>query len=334
MPSSILFPLRSSAAWFKSPDTVEDLWRYIKVALLCYDNLNFQDGYYDLTVTENGAFELPHHAPAGVPRKLQYGLGRQASFSISREPDGEPMPLIQGTTVASYHVDFHPVLHDVGLNGVDGIRLWGNDLNDAATKAANESASKDLRTPQQLQALPVPDFERNYVVKALHWDLLLAAVTKMNVAFDWRVSSAAMLRQQRIPPGLLPDVAPIAFNTLLRFNLPDVRALSWDRVLELRESHSGVALREMLERARARVLDELPNLQTTQDVHDVVSGVIIQDLLEEVWRLQPTAGSIAFGAALNLLPVLGTAIDTTISAVDAVQAQRSWIALLQNPERP
>src|SRR5690606_24489923 len=153
-------------------------------------------------------------------------------------------------------------------------------------------------------SLPVPHFERGYILKALHLDAALAGAARMSITFDNRVAASLRVRQKRLP-NLLPDVAPLVYEKALRIDMPAVGEMSWERVIELRESHEGTSFRSMIEQARKQVLEELPNLRTDADIREVVSDVMMADVIKELRGNASPIGSVLVGFSLNLLPVVG-----------------------------
>lgn len=71
----IFFPLRSSAGWFESRETVSVLEGQLKLSLICFDELVFEKGEYNLVVTEEGSYSyiFPHEAIPEELRTLKFG---------------------------------------------------------------------------------------------------------------------------------------------------------------------------------------------------------------------------------------------------------------------
>jgi hypothetical protein len=116
----IFLPLRSNAAWFASADTRKDLERRMKRYALLYDEVVLQDGRYSFTVIPTGsADQYTPSRMAGVDRSQisYFSPGGRFAIQVSREPGGEFHPLLEGEKIASYEVDFYPILHDAELLG-------------------------------------------------------------------------------------------------------------------------------------------------------------------------------------------------------------------------
>lgn len=56
--SRIFFPLRSNSAWFLADETKDALEMRIKMSLMLYDEVVFQDALYQCTIWENGTFDM------------------------------------------------------------------------------------------------------------------------------------------------------------------------------------------------------------------------------------------------------------------------------------
>lgn len=325
MNSNLLYPLRASAGWFANPATVGALQQNIKLALLCYDNLRFQDGVYGLQVAASGAFEVP--LTGERERRLRFYENGEITLSFAAREGGPYTPLIKGPALSAYHVDFEPVLREAGLLGVDGVELWDAELASGAVDRLQPQIDRDRRDEELNRLLSVPKHERGFLLKALHMDACLAAAARMSVVFDRRITHVIRVQQSHCAVRLFPDIAPFAFEQALRFRMPDVRKLPWERVIEIRESHAGISFREMLRRARRHVVDELPNLRNESDFRALVEQVMMQDLIDEIHGQAPPVGTIIMGLLLNLIP-FGPVAQTLAALADAARKRQSWVNLL------
>lgn len=325
--SKILYPLRASAGWFASPKALVGLENHIKVSLICYDTLTFQDGNYDLQVTEQGSFDMPY-APE-QERELRFYEGHEITFTLGKPSGGQQHTLISGPTIASYHVDFHPVLKANMLTGVDGVELLDAHLTREVTGELDAQTRRDARDQDLRTRLPALEHELSYVLKALHYDTQLAYALDSSVVLDQRISSLLGAYQAHFANTLMPHVAPLVYQRALRLRMPDVRQWDWDRVLSIRESPPGMAFREMIGRVQHRVGEEFQNLRSPQDLQELVATEIEEELVNEIRDQSSPVGSLLLGFALNLVPAIGPIAQGLITLSDHARRQRSWVQLLE-----
>lgn len=112
MRSQVFIPLRSNAAWFGSPETRSHLERQIKVNLMLYDRLIFQNGRYRMTAgfDEVGMEMWDPNYPEERRKEISYCV-QGGEFGV--ETNG--ISVMRSRAETDLEVDFYPIIHESGL---------------------------------------------------------------------------------------------------------------------------------------------------------------------------------------------------------------------------
>ncbi len=137
--SHAYFPLRSSVELFADPQSPEPVSR-AKHAATVYDEITFETGMFETTITEEGAFSR-YVAPGSITeedrrharRVIGAGEGVQIDIKIKGE-DGEPAleiaPFFRGPVVAKYASEWHTgVLDELRRTRPSWVARWDLSIN-------------------------------------------------------------------------------------------------------------------------------------------------------------------------------------------------------------
>ena len=109
----IFMPLRSNAAWFESDDTRSRLDRQVKVNLMLYDRIVFQNGRWHMTAGDDGqGMEfLNHNVPDDHRKTISYCV-KGGEFGVMMND----VAVMHSRAQTAYEADFFPLVQDAGLN--------------------------------------------------------------------------------------------------------------------------------------------------------------------------------------------------------------------------
>lgn len=306
----------------------------------CFDVVIFENGIYDVWVTEKGAVELPSVREL-EHRKLRFNEGGQVSLSIHPLEDGEQhpadgpfpeneySPLMSGKALVAYCVDFYPILEPTGFLGESCFKWLNTPLPDAQLTRVAEAAKADEDNKPFWDALPFHSFERNYIIKSFYHDTAWNEVIRLPTLFDNRVSEYTRLKGVQLSKHA-PDVVPRVYDIVLKSGLDDVTIYSWAKLMELRNTPVGQEFRDMLARVRQGVLSDLQNIHSEADVLLLTGDLYSQELANEVTqRSFRGPGGIVFSLLLNLVPAVGPVASTAHEIARYIESHQSWTTLLK-----
>jgi hypothetical protein len=331
--NAVFFPLRSSAGWFRSPDTVKQFEGQLKTAAFCFDRVVLENGNYHVAITENGTFEYP---PTFEPehRQLRFNKGGEVSLRIELPRDREDLdssldtgpdgytPLISGTALAAYYVDFYPILHPAGVLRESCFKWVNKPLAEEEIEKVRQAAQEETQAREFWEGLPFPHFEKGYVAQSYYHDTVRMAMLGLPTLFDERVSEFTRRKGQQLVE-FAPDVAPRIYHMALVNRMPDISVLPWDKVIETRDTPVAQEFRNMIARVRRTVLEELSNLESQADVHLLTSELYSKELTDEALQFVPKKRDVGFNAILNLVPALGGWLGTALGVAQYIKVARA-----------
>lgn len=114
--SRIFFPLRTSVELFKDPDSPEAITRAKQAAVL-YDEIIFESGLYDVSITPKGSTGWTTPSEQLTPELLRGSRrisepGSRVTFSIRPEGSDTMMPVFDAPLSATYSAEFHTGIID------------------------------------------------------------------------------------------------------------------------------------------------------------------------------------------------------------------------------
>ena len=330
----LFFPIRSNAGWFKDMSTVNQLEARLKLAVFCFDKVILENYRYELIVTEEGAFEAPGAFHKLEDRKFRFdgaGIANVAIGPVNKQ--GEPDPygivtLISGEGLVSYTADFVPVLNPYGLLRSECFGWINQPLPLNVVEQVRNRAREERGGRSIWDAVPFEGFEfgQDYLAKTYYHDMAWVEHLTIPMSLDHRISEFVRLKDIQILESM-PDVVPSVYQASLVSGMPDVSLLSWDKLLEVRNTLAAQSYRDMLTRVRSAVLLELYNLKSEHDVNLLASRLHSKELMEEVRQFMPSTPGITFNMALNLVPAIGPGISGAIGVSDYIKSKQSWISL-------
>ena len=109
----VYMPLRSNAAWFADADCRKRLERQIKICLVLYDRIIFENGRYCVTAGVDGQglqVMCPGDSYPGDRTKISFFTPGD-EFGVAL--DGKQ--IMTSTSQSIYEVDYLPIIHDAQL---------------------------------------------------------------------------------------------------------------------------------------------------------------------------------------------------------------------------
>jgi hypothetical protein len=335
--STILFPLRTSVELFKDRRSPQAITRAKEAALL-YDQLIFEEGLYDISITPNGAFdawlppddltaELLERSREPVPPGTSTQVSVQKQAYAGGPPVGDAHAIVEGPVSVQYVSELHTgILDELKLFDLDWVKsdvigtiptpspigraIWELNYRDSADKSLMSG---------------VETFRRGFIYKSFNRDSVVAG--HFGAALSITGLFAPMVERRGI-------VAEHPGSEALDLLVPNVGALSWEAVVEWRE-HPGsqearAKLREFEERAAQAEPEEAERF-LKQVSREVINGYeaayreLLPSLPEELQK-EMAKTFISFIPAVGPFIEKGTAFAEIIA--EAVANRRSWVAAM------
>lgn len=332
----MLFPLRTGVELFKDPAMLEAVDRAKQAAAL-YDELIFETGLCEVTVTPAGSMEewRPPHLltdeELAESRRVPEA-GTSISLSVGQEgPEGWTAELMAGHVAKAYASEYHTgILDDLARFEPKWVkRLDGGPLAEgtpehglAQTLREHDTADKSLmREMWGGDELTL----RNWIIKAFDRDVAVSH------AVGASLSATSLFAPMIEARGARPERAGLDALEIL---VPDLASLPWEAVFEFRD-HPGCAearamLREFEEKAATQEPEDANSyLRSVQDqVHDALFSAI-EDKRTPLFRSIATE---AAKAGIGLVPVVGQIAGPAWTVVEVgseyLRERRSWTAAL------
>ena len=269
----ILFPLRTSVELFHDPRSPDAVTKAKEAAVL-YDELIFEFGLLDVTITPQGGshFWIPpeqmtdalrarsRRPVAGDPFTLL--MGKQETRDIPAE---EMHVMVSGEISNAYLAEFHTgILDELETFHPDWVRTI--DIGgEAHPGRVGEPLYEEIRHLNfsdfgDNELMPdVESFLRAYISKSFNRDAVVA--TDLGASFPTTPLFRPMVDRRGVDPDL-------AGSEALSVIVGDVGALPWEAVVEFREHHGSRDAREQL-----REFERLANEADPQDAYDFLKSV-------------------------------------------------------------
>lgn len=335
----LFFPLRTSVELFTDPTSVEPTAR-AKEAVVLYDEVIFEAGFFDIRMVEDALSISAWHPPGAL------AVGDVAEYRRPPEP-GAGLELIVGEPPAAGSHSPRKVMRSLikGKITTRYVAEWHSDVIEQMERLAPEWAKivtlnddrgdlKRLEEPidaakrsilDSAQEVEMDPPTQEFVAAALARDSVVAA--ELEAAF-----SVTSLFEPFVLGG--DATADPSGRTALGILVPEVGGLPWETVAEYRE-HPGSEdargkLREFEERALAAGPDDPLEFQAE------VFRSITHDLFEAVKDLRGSvAKDLAAEAAktgVSFIPVIGPLLGPGASLAQAIgeymHEERTWYAAL------
>jgi hypothetical protein len=323
-------PLRSNAAWFGSQETRTDLEHQIKVNLMLYDRVIFQNGRWQMTAGVEGlgmeSIWWDKQIPHDRNRISYYSSGHPYSIHMGDKC------ILQGIPETACEVDFYPIISGTGLFEA-GCYTWLNGEVPLSADGDNDIAAVARTIIQECEdILPTHDYVRTSLVRGLLRDALTAQRLRLPVCVDFRMAPIILRQQKSSALQNSPELRHKLYDRLIRLNIPDFGEWPWDKVLEARESAAGVAFRQMIARVCAGVSAAIQDGANDADISDLIGIGFEGELIQEVQKRRATVGFTALGLISNAIP-FGALISGAKDLLALAQEGESWFGIVGGNRR-
>ncbi len=332
--------MKSGVELFENRSSPEAVTRAKEAAVL-YDEVIFEDGLYDVSITPQGATNFwtpPSHM---TPERLEHSrrpvrIGEPLTLAIGAErspgrPAEEMAVVFQGSISASYASEYYTgIIQELAKFEPTWARkvvIGGSDTAQALGQASYDAIRHlNFLDLGDRDLMPNTDtFLKSFIYQSFNRDSVLAA--GMDASFSVTPLFAPMVAHR----GLQPELAGSEALSVL---VPDLTKVPWEAVVEYRE-HSGSAEA----RDRLREFERLAQEEEPQDAYDFlrkVSQEVNKAYRAAMVDLAPSfpeelAKEIlltAVSVASVIGPVVEKAASLTSAAREARAFNRSWVAAL------
>lgn len=326
--TQILLPLRSNAGWFHDQNTRSKLEYLIKNYMLIYDEVIFQNARYMCTIGENGSIDLMIPTNSIDRTKIKYFVPGE-SFKLLIGPSGETPTntLLDGPAVASYEVDYYPIINDAGLLNEKYFGWLQSDIQEEDKKLAQKEIQNDRIKLNKIDNLPNNHFQKKKIIEAFYFDSLFAF--RLNIPFlvYRNIFPLIKMKNEEAKQRWLPSLNDTVYDNWLQLGLPDLGKSSWKDIHELRESLLGEDFRRMIERISVNVSSEITNIKNVEDIKILLSQEFSKELINEISALLKTDKELVFNTMLNFVPY-GSIISSAADFIKIFNERKSWVSLL------
>lgn len=338
--SRIFFPLRTSVELFADPTSPTAVTRAKEAAIL-YDELFFETGVYDASITPNGStnFWTPPDHITDEQLKLTrqpVALGQPMTFAVGKQPrPGQPATQMrvafQGNLSARYVAEFHSeILNELAQfnpEWVKGVATGGSAKPGRRGEPTFDAIGQlDFSDLGNRELMPdTESFLRSFISQSFNRDSVLSAA--LSASFNVTPLFAEMVRHRGIEPEH-------AGGEALGLVVADLGALPWEGVVEFREHPGSGEARE-----RLREFERLAASQEPEDAYDFLKKVSQEINRANRAAIEDLAPSLPEDLAkeillttLSVTSVIGPVIEKVASIASAAseirEFGRSWIAAL------
>jgi hypothetical protein len=341
----VWFPLRSNVGYFEAPTLSLDLHARIKQMALLAEELVFEFGMLDVTVTEHGLTSFWH--PPRMLSEEDIRRRREASKKgepvvISIAPQAGPgipadpthaQPLISGPLVNAYVAEYHLLLRDSGLEEVSWMK-WAvpppEVVAEAKALAHQQSSAEGIgfRT-STLPRLTENTFLDDQLKKDLNFDLALAGLMGVPAAIDdlrrplleHKTSAEESPQRRQRAPGA------VALYALA----PNFTELPWPDIIALHDDDAIGAFRAKLVEFEHEVADR-PEHEWDAAIKDLGLDAAIKKANERLGKPAHIVADVAVDLAAGMLPGVSHAVTLAKGAARMQKAREErsaeWTAIL------
>ena len=318
-----------------------------KQAAILYDEVVFEDGLLDASLTESGS--MINYMPRGVFSEADLsaartiyppGSGFRIEMTLNPGSTGpeQPelvLPAFEGAFTAKYAAEWYTGV----IEELQHVKPpWAKALQMDDEQLGNSGlvpVAQEIRA--QIGAVNLGEIDlirREYLIQSFCRDAAVAArldaALNITSLFEPLVNAAAGIGLQRNPAG----------TTALEVVIPNVSALSWEHISEFRDHHGSSEAREKLREIESDVLLDDPRdilafrTRVAQEVTDLLFGVV-QDLSGSPgWRVAREAANTGISFIPVVGPILGPGVSMAETGAEIVQNRRSWYAALMKLRSP
>ena len=332
-PRTILFGLRTNVQFFASHVGFAALATRLKIFSLLYDQIALERGVYEGTVGENGAFETvqPDPRPEQM-RPLRTRRGTPWGLAMQREGGVGPATTVISTRLEKrYRSQFYSAIQGASKAKVDW--MLGVDFLPGSPQYQIDDEADELYRrwdwdERELSARLFPEMSRYLRNKAhqnLNRDLARAVVLGFALAPDG-IHMPFLEAKVQHSADVKMEPSGAAALTLL---LPDIRAASWEDIVEIRKDKGLRYFR-----------DQVRGLEASAGSQPLLDHAVREALVKEVNERLPNWGSTAVSAVINVLAgaiaplgVLVTGVAAGRDVASTWKERRGWTATLLRARR-
>jgi hypothetical protein len=334
----ILFPLRSAVELFSDPRSPGAVTKAKEAAVL-YDELIFEVGLLDVSITPNGgaSFWIPPDAmtPELLDRSRRVNaVGSPMTLAIGEEdepgvPAKEMRVFVEGQVSNAYLAEFHTgILDDLAAFGPDWVATIdiGRDkqpgsVGEPIYEAIRRQNFADFTDKELMPG--VERFLRSFVYESFNRDATVAAA--LEASFTGTPLFAPMIARGGAEPEL-------AGSEALSVVVGEIGALPWEAVIEFRDHRGSQEARD-----RLREFERLAIESDPRDAYEFMKRVgheVNRGFRAAIEELAPNLPEeLAKQVLLNgvaTASVVGAPVAAFAGAASSVSAShsfnRSWIA--------
>lgn len=340
------FPLRSNIGYFETTGPALDLESRVKqMAMLC-DQLYFEPGMLDVTISDAGATEFwtppsqldeedirqrRQAAEVGAPVGLWIGV--QPAQGVPAPP--EAMRQIMGGKLArSFVAEYHLLARDSGLQDMS----WAEFVfptDEAEAEAAATARTLDSRGFIEKRAMPALSENQwldDRLRKGLNKDIARAAAMGLPAILDHLHQPILEWRASQGTPGM--QLEPVPGATALHLWAPNFTTLTWKQIIALHDHDAIGDFRQKLVEAEQTV-SGLPEDERELALKDIGYQAALDALRSRSAQWRDLGAELVVGSIVDLVPY-GGLIYSALTGGAEVQKQKSeWTTiLLELNERP
>lgn len=333
MNQDIYFPIRSNINFFVQKANQPSLISKIKQSILMYNNLIFDDGAYEFSCNENGAFEInipPEKlklSMVDVPTKPMTGF----SLNAIDEKTGQSFNLIPQSENGNCYfaiASFQKPINDLGIQDEDFIRFEWTKLTPIGKNKLDQMVKS---TGNYKKCIEGSSLFQKYILKNFHHSLILSKAFDTPMMIDSLHDN--LLTNIMSKTVNISDVRLEVLNRicdLLRFVIPDFSLMKIEEILDLRKDKLFIEFRNKL-------LD-INNYLTQNDMNQFdpskINSLFMRELIIEIAEIAPSNKNLlvnGFLGVAGLIPVFGpivTGVGLAKGGKELHKFNKSWLAFI------
>lgn len=324
--STFLFPLRTNVEYFSSPPGYLALYDRVKQASLLYDMLWFEAGIYQASIGETGSCEMwipPSDITESMLADSWEPTGGDHYFGFSLTENGTYYPLISGGVERRFRSEFHSILKELEAYHLPWLRFNTFGLTDQGKQFLSRLERDDQLMVQE--AFPAASsFLRDNIRKNLNHDLLLAAGLETPASID-PLYAPLFHAKAKYTEGLHAESGFVALNVAV----PNMKTLSWETVISVREDPAAIALRGKLVQLEEFARAAIPE-GAIPEIASFVSQLLLDEISAELAGRWPSLTKVAVDVCLDFAfgSLLGPASSIATGVRDFIELQNvslSWV---------
>nr|QNO54372.1 hypothetical protein DIMBOPOO_00045 [Methanosarcinales archaeon ANME-1 ERB7] len=335
MNQDIYFPIRSNINFFVQQANQPSLVSKIKLSIIMYDNLIFDDGAYQFLCSTNGAFDM--NIPPDKLQNLSFPdvpaePGTNFHINAIQKPTGQSFNLIPKSTNGNNYVafaSFRKLINKLGIQNEDFIRFEWRELNESGKRYLDKLIKSSASYKNFIEgnvffqdyilknfhysSILAEDFNTPMMIDSLHNKLLTHIMSKLVNIFDVRLEVLNRVRD------------------LLQFELPDFSLMTMNDVLELRRDTCFIAFRNKL----LDINNYLTKNKVDQFDLSKIESLFMNELIKEIREIAPSSEKLLLDGFLGTVGLLVPGASPMLTGIGLArdieelrEFNKSWIAFI------